>query len=48
MVVGEPYKYNGDSPNEGSVYAFMLNFVGTWTEDKKVNVSNGESYDYCV
>ena len=48
MVVGAPYKYNDDSPNERSVYDFMLNFVGTWTEDKKVNVSDGASYDYFV
>ena len=44
VVIGAPYKDNGNGPKEGAVYTFTL--VGeTWTDDKKLTASDGASGD---
>ena len=40
MVIGAPYKDNGNGPNEGVVYAFTL-MGETWIYDKKLTASDG-------
>ena len=44
VVIGAPYKDNGNVPNEGAVYAFML-MGETCTDDKKLTASDGASSD---
>ena len=45
MVIGAPGKDNGNGPNEGAVYTFMLQ-GDTWMEHAKVFASDGAYHDY--
>ena len=44
MIVGAPWKDNGNGPNEGVVYVFTLQGE-TWKKNSKFNASDGASYD---
>ena len=43
VVVGSPGMYNGNDIDEGAVYEFTLNFIKTYTYDKKVTANDGAS-----
>ena len=46
MVVRAPYKDNGNSPDEGAVYGFMLRLGVTGMVHTKLTTSDGASNDF--